>query len=139
MGYCAQQTAAMFFIDKGDVQHALDAVLKIAGYYETPSRAAKEIKFYNLLPPALKLMEIVNRTFGYEFEVSDEGDITGIRWTWEKITGCEKDLFKALSPFLKDENYVEMRGEDGTRWRYTFKDGKMIQKNAKTETTTKWE
>jgi len=48
--------------------------------------------------------------------------------------GDDEQLFEIIAPFI-NEGLIEVRGEDGARWRYEFEDGSMSRQDA----ITVWE
>ena len=69
-----------------------------------------------------------NRKFNlvWDMHVIDEGDVYDIWFTGEKI-GEDIDLFlNSIAPYVLDESYISFSGEDGSQWRYLFKDKQML-------------
>jgi len=64
----------------------------------------------------------------------DDGNVFGIVFEREKL-GDESQIFDALAPWLEDESYIELVGEDSTRWRWVFNNGQMKE----IEATISWE
>lgn len=58
------------------------------------------------------------------------GDLTDIHFIGEKL-GDEKILFQALAPFVDKGSFIEMEGEDGDLWRWTFDGQQMIEQVAR--------
>ncbi|MHB1611988.1 MAG: hypothetical protein ACYCOU_19240 [Sulfobacillus sp.] len=58
------------------------------------------------------------------------GDLTDIHFIGEKL-GDEEILFQALAPFVDKESFIEMEGEDGDLWRWTFDGQQMIEQVAR--------
>lgn len=63
------------------------------------------------------------------FKLDSQKNVVEIWFEGEK--GRDDDELKPLAPYVKNGSYVEMMGEDGARWRWIFKNGKIITKNAK--------
>jgi hypothetical protein len=59
-----------------------------------------------------------------EVHFASNGDIDDIRFQGEKL-GDEKELFFFLAPFVEHGSYIEMVGEDDTRWRWVFWRGEL--------------
>src|SRR5690606_21320852 len=47
------------------------------------------------------------------------GDIVGLRFRGERL-GDDRVLFEAIAPFVEPGSFIEMVGEDGAIWRWTF-------------------
>jgi hypothetical protein len=58
------------------------------------------------------------------------GDLTDIHFIGEKL-GDEEILFQALAPFVDKGSFIEMQGEDGDLWRWTFDGQQMIEQVAR--------
>ena len=64
--------------------------------------------------------------FRWDMHVNDEGDVYDIWFTGEKI-GEDIDLFlNSIAPYVLDESFISFSGEDGSQWRYFFKDKQML-------------
>ncbi len=112
MGYCITQTDSNFRIKKENRKAAFNAVKKIdtVDYHWVPQGWSKGCKS---LPSVLEY-------WGYEAEIDKEtGDIIDVSFCREKL-GDEVELFKALAPYVEKGSYIEMSGEDGALWRWSF-------------------
>ena len=70
------------------------------------------------------------RNYAYEFEFDDDGNITEIDFTGDKLDDDLK-MFQKIAPYVRDGSVIEMEGEDGAQWKWVFQDGKCKQKKAK--------
>ncbi len=71
----------------------------------------------------------IAEAFSWTASVNDEGDIYDIWFDGEKI-GEDIDLFlNSIAPYVMDESFISFSGEDGSQWRYFFKDGTMIEQD----------
>lgn len=73
--------------------------------------------------------EEILRELGFDVMVEDNGDIWLV--SYDSKIGAERDFLNAIAPFITDGSSIEWAGEDGTMWRQLFKDGKMIEQDAK--------
>lgn len=108
MGYCINLTEQKFFIPAKDVIVALTALNE--GY-----------------PPTIQYGELAAGRWG--FTKNKNGDVDAIIFNGEK--GRDDEELEPLAPYVKNDSFVEMMGEDGARWRWIFKNGKIITKDAK--------
>lgn len=108
MGYSINCVDSDIFIPAKDVQIALTALNE---------GMAPEIKYGSLCAGR------------WMFELDEKNNVVEINFDGEK--GRDDDELKPLAPYVKDGSYVEMMGEDGARWRWIFKNGKIITKDAK--------
>ncbi len=53
-----------------------------------------------------------------------------LEFTGEKI-GDDITLFRVIAPYVKKGSFIEMVGEDGARWRWTFNGVTATEKSAK--------
>jgi hypothetical protein len=63
-------------------------------------------------------------------EDDERGNITELEFRGEK-RGSEDELFAALAPFVEDGSEIRMVGEDGTIWRWLFRDGKVCRQEGR--------
>ena len=57
----------------------------------------------------------------------DETGITSIMFHGEKL-GDDDHLWAALAPFVTEGSTIDMEGEDGTLWRWSFEGGEVHEK-----------
>jgi len=60
---------------------------------------------------------------------NESGDIVSLDFTGQKLRE-QAEMFEQIAPFVKENSFVEMRGEDGLLWRWVFVDGKCLEINA---------
>jgi len=63
-------------------------------------------------------LEELLEVWGYEAKNDGQGNITNISLTNEKL-GEEKEMFKAIAPYVKAGSFLELSSEDGS-WRWIF-------------------
>jgi hypothetical protein len=56
----------------------------------------------------------------------DTEDITALEFEGQKF-GDDYELMKAIAPFVEDDSYLHMVGEDGEHWRWYFLGGKCVE------------
>lgn len=106
MGYYMTQRSCDFHIEGHNFEPALVAVKKLCMH----------VLSAETLPEALSL-------WGWGAFIDEDGHISDIQFEREKA-GNESELFGALAPYVTVGSYIEMSGEDGHLWRWTFPDGK---------------
>ena len=125
MGYCIEQLDQVFFISGEHNPNTIIDAVRNAFNKEKIGWVRK-----NELDDIKNLDELFE-CFRWEIEYTNT-DINYIYFVGEKL-GDDIDFFlNVIAQYVKDGSYIEMLGEDGDRWRYLFKDGKMIEKMAKT-------
>lgn len=71
---------------------------------------------------------------GWDAEMDEDYNITDIQFSAEKL-GDEAEFFALLAPYVEAGSFIEMRGEDGERWRWTFDGSTMREQRA----TVSWQ
>lgn len=120
MGYCIDQVDSEFYIKAQDFQSCANAILKaFRGRDQVGWVRASEINEH------MDFVAIAE-AFRWTASVNDEGDVYDIWFTGEKI-GEDIDLFlNSIAPYVLDESFISFSGEDGSKWRYFFKDKQML-------------
>ena len=70
--------------------------------------------------------EILNQ-LGFETDLQ-HGEL--YIYSYDGKSGNEDEFFKALAPFIPDEQYICWTGEDGAQWRWLFRNGELLHQNA---------
>jgi len=76
-------------------------------------------------PSSCQTMEEILDMLGFEFTVTEKGDIKDLKY--ENKTGQEQIFFKALAPYITRPALINWRGEDGARYSWIFGDGKFFE------------
>ena len=120
MGYCITQGETKFHIKKENHDAALTAIKGVVGDRSTEFYGDKEILAAKTLKEALEVDT-------WDVTIDDtSGDLTSLYNTCEKLIDQETYL-TILAPFVTHGSFLEFTGEDGTCWRWVFKDGKMTE------------
>lgn len=141
MGYCITLEKAEFKIKKDNLDAALKALKELGngsnhpeargGSWSGGKQTHKHFSWMNdYNPDDWHHITDVMEAWGYPVTIDKEGDVSDIDFDGEKI-GQEEIMFTALAPFVEDKSYIQMRGEDGAKWRWVFSEGKFSQKDAK--------
>jgi hypothetical protein len=152
MGYCIHQRDARFRIKKENFEKALEAIKALGaltdkmnggsfGVAKEPERwfSWVSMQFVNSsdIADAMKhwRWEVMFGEPGYTDSLptskyNPDKDVVFISFCGEKM-GDDTVLFSALAPFVEDGSYIEMQGEEGEIWRWTFVDGKLKEVSAK--------
>lgn len=143
MGYYVTLQSSSVSIPKSKEQEALAALhalnethdhLKTGGSYG-PKESDRR-KWFAWMPENLKELTTLKdflECVGFEIVYNspkDQYNIVG----YDSKTGAEKLFVWALTPFIRQTDATELmpaqmewQGEDGSRWNWVFKDGKMIE------------
>jgi hypothetical protein len=126
MGYYMNLKESYFHINKENKEKALEAIKKLIEHVDklgggfvsnngirTNHYAWVDMNFVN----AETLTEAM-KCWRWSLE-NEEGNIVNIQFEGEKL-GDDEILFEAIAPFVEKGSYIEMRGEDGTHWRWIF-------------------
>lgn len=60
----------------------------------------------------------------YDIDEDKDGNVVGIYFAAQKL-GDDDMLFNALAPYVDAGSYLEVSGEEGAQWRWTFDGTKM--------------
>ena len=125
MRYCMQQRDSHFRMAAEKLPAALAAVQALA-----EQKTSFQWVDSNFARQASTVAEILE-AWRWEGEFDPiTGDLTDIHFIGEKL-GDEEILFQALAPFVDKGSFIEMQGEDGDLWRWTFDGQQMIEQVAR--------
>jgi hypothetical protein len=142
MGYCMDLRAAKFHVAADKKDAALAAIKNIMGPENRPKmhggswEGGKQTGWWYSWVKCEDVLKCISldsamALWGWPVDVDTAtGDIDGIRFDGEKI-GQEDEMFKAIAPFVTSGSWVEMQGEDGTLWRWSWCDGVFREQNAR--------
>lgn len=68
---------------------------------------------------------------GYGVQFDDDGNINKILFLSEKLNWDEDEIFNQIAPYVNDGSYFVMDGDENSRWKWVFKNGKAKQIHAK--------
>lgn len=142
MGYSASLVASSFRIDRDHHKAALAAVKALLDRPDLMS--GKRTQGGRLISQHFAWVDsdklLAARTlpdaiaeWGWEVEQDDDYNIVDIDFDSEKL-GDEDALWAALAPYVATGSHIEMVGEDGERWRWLFRNGRVIHQ----EPTITW-
>ena len=117
MGYYVDMIKDKFYIKKENEQKVIDAIKEAVANGRIHSWVIKK-----------------------DVEKSDnlQDTFLACRWDIEKLTnnhgygnlyfdgeklGDDYEFFRTIAPYVEDDSYIEMRGEDGDMWRWVFEKG----------------
>lgn len=61
----------------------------------------------------------------WSVEYDEDENVVGITFEGEKQGYCEEEALEVIAEYVKEGSYVEMKGEDGERWKWEFRNGKL--------------
>lgn len=123
MGYCIEVMENNFKFKKENEVNILNAIRE---YAKTKDRISWVDK--NLLLTSNSVEEVFDE-IRYPLILNDEGYYEIDYFSGEKL-GDDDEIFKSIAKYIED-SYIEYLGEDGTQWRYIFKNGIFEEKTAK--------
>ncbi len=116
MGYSMTQGNSVFTMKRQHHSVVLAAIKALAGGGPHQGRYSwVEEDFATRYDDLHDMME----EWRWELEYDDNGDVDAIQFIGEKI-GNDKTLFDAIAPFVESGSFIEMVGEDGTKWKWVF-------------------
>jgi hypothetical protein len=130
MGYCMNMRDKVFNIDNHDKSAALQAVQVLAGKETITDGSGAHYSWVNTneFTEATSLKEAMC-AWRWELHEDEEGNVIDIDFIGEKL-GDDTVLLEAIAPFVKEDSFIEMTGEDGGIWRWCFENKKMVEKDA---------
>ena len=139
MGYCMTQRDSLFTIKAENSEGALKAIKALAETVDEQGGGGswkggkKKEAWYSWVTTSefvnAKTLDDAIKAWRWVVESDKNGDINYIYFNGEKI-GDDEILFNAIAPFVDDDCYIEMSGEDGALWRWAFENGELVEKNA---------
>jgi len=118
MGYYASNPESDICIKRENVAEALSVIKKM---YEVDEGIAKPRFSWvdeETVMNALTLDDALAE-WRWDTEFSDDGDLVSVTFSGEKL-GDDEDLWFNLAHLIEHGSYIEMLGEDDTRWRWVF-------------------
>lgn len=137
MGYYMNQVRNKFKIKKENFDAALEALKSVFveenmtchDWYGNKSHPHFSWVSTEDVLKSTTLKDALNRIRWKPYH-NNNGDINAIVFQGEKI-GDEDVFFNAIAPYVVDESYIEMMGEDDYQWRWVFHDGICEEKTPK--------
>lgn len=128
MSYYMRQVNGYFIIKKEKKVQALKDLKEMvkSGNTEIQNYFTRDIMTSNSLEELLE--------DGWECEIDTEGNIVDICFVGKKLND-EDTIFSLLAPYVETDCFIEMIGEDDSRWRWLFDGTKCIEQIA----TIVWE
>ena len=68
--------------------------------------------------------------YGFIVESDEDGNYDSICFPDEKVSDADVPL-KAIAPYVKNGSSIEMTGEDGTMWRWLFRNGSCVEQHVR--------
>jgi len=130
MGYCMEQIDSDFMIKAENVKAALQAIKKLAGKETIKDGSGGHFSWVET-SDFVKAKTLDKAMDAWRWEITgpepedpenDPAEFDAITFNGEKL-GDDAILFNAIAPYVEKGSYIEMQGEDGSRWRWVF-DGK---------------
>jgi len=107
MGYHVYQGDTDFYIAKEDWDKLSDYIRKEHGLLESDD-----------------VVEWVCYDYMWNMCIDKDGNVVDIKHESEKLGYQDDYFFNMIAPYVKDGSFINMQGEDGDLWRYSFRDGK---------------
>ena len=127
MGYCMNLVEENFFIPKKLKGKALKAIQALSGKETIKDGGGRHFSWVDHDFVKRKTLKEMFKAWRWYIEEDDDGNVTAIGFDGEKL-GDEGTLFAAIAPFVLADSFIQMQGEDGNMWRYSF-DGKKMHED----------
>lgn len=126
MGYCMNLQKKNFKIKKENAENVVNALRDFAKGFK--NQYGNRIMWVD--KETLINSESIEESFDeirYPLVIDSNGDYMINYFSGEKL-GDDTEIFNAIAPYVEEGSYIEMLGEDGTIWRWIFKNGKCEEK-----------
>lgn len=119
MGYYMYLMKSKFKMKENSEEKALEALKELA---------RKDIYLDWIYNEEIKNASTFNEAMrACRWEVVEQYD--SICFNGEKY-GSDDLIFNTIALYVEDDSYIQMQGEDGLIWRWIFKDGQCIERQA---------
>lgn len=126
MGYYMDQIGQNFNIKKENIEKAWHGLIELfnkeekscldaSGYHYSWICTAKVLEANSFA----EAMSEARWDIGFD----NEGNINRIWFLGEKYGGDETIILGSIAPYVENNSYIIMQGEDGERWKWKFADG----------------
>jgi len=129
MGYCMTQQDSDFFVSAANLPKMVKAIQSLHGNESIRDTSGRHFSWVESDFFVFNDAERILQAWRWNGELDGEGNINAIYFEGEKL-GDDNVLFDAIAPFVKAGSFIEMRGEDGERWRWCFDGKTMVEKQA---------
>lgn len=127
MGYYMEQVESNFTIKKENIQKAWDSLIKL---FKIEKKSILDSSGYHYSWIDTKSV-LDAETFKdamdearWSIEINPlNGDVDEINFNGEKFGGDETIILGSIAPYVENDSYIIMQGEDGERWKWKFIDG----------------
>lgn len=129
MGYYMEQVGSNFTIKKENIQKAWDSLVEL---FKIEKKSIHDSSGYHY--SWIDTESVLNaRTFEeamsesrWDVETNPlDGDIIDIYFNGEKYGGDETIILSSIAPYVENDSYIIMQGEEGERWKWKFINGKI--------------
>lgn len=128
MGYYMNMRGEDFYMSLEDKLKAFP-IVKASLLEERKTRTSPFSWVYDEEIENAQSLDDILDAFRWTPDLDAEGNTVSICFDGDKL-GEDKIVFSLIAPFVQDDSYIEMNGEEGAIWRWVFQDGKCIEKDA---------
>jgi hypothetical protein len=118
MGYYASHQGSQVVIKRENIPEALLVLKKMFEVEEGKKSPSFSWVDADTVMKAETLSDALAE-WRWDTSFSDEGDLVDVTFSGEKL-GDDEDLWFHLAPLVEHGGYIEMLGEDDSRWRWVF-------------------
>jgi len=117
MGYCIESNEIRFVIKKENANFVLKALKDFV-------KTKEKLMWVDI--DTILDCETIEEAFEeirYPLVENTNGDYKIDYFSGEKL-GDDLEIFNSIAPYVEEDSYIEMSGEDDNLWRWVFKNGK---------------
>jgi hypothetical protein len=129
MGYYIEQRECInFLLKKEKFDDALQAIKRLKGKETIKDSSGRHFSWVDDNYAHAGTLKEALSAWRWEVSFDEDGNITRLDFDGQKM-GDDEILLKAIAPHV-ESGMLEFQGEEGERWRWVFKDGKLREQNS---------
>lgn len=122
MGYYMSQLDTEIFISKENFAAALEAVKGLHGQETIDDGGGRHFSWVDDDFYEKESFPEILSCWHWDAELDEAGNLVDLEFSGEK-RGDDEILFNAIAPFVADNSYIRMEGEDSEKWEWLFQGG----------------
>lgn len=126
MGYYMNQLSTQFVIKRENLPNVTKAIKNLHGKETIGDSSGKHFSWVSNHFYEINTAQLLLEAWRWVPKFDDNGDIIELKFRGEKW-GDEKFLFEAIAPFVENNSWIEMEGEEGSKWKWVFVDKSLIK------------
>jgi hypothetical protein len=126
MGYWIEVNKVYFRLKAEKIPETIKAIKSLHGKEPISDSSGSHFSWVDNQFYKLNTIQELMAEFRWKPTTGENGDLIDLEFTGQKL-GDDEEFFDVIAPFVESGSYIEVEGEDNDKWRWVFKDGKMIR------------